>query len=647
MRFFLLLITLILSGFISWAQVDLSNGLLGCYAFTGNANDKSGNENHGQVNGAGLTEDRFGNANSAYEFNGDDYIDIPASILKNFNYSYSVWAKVSINPSTGKSGIVFSIGDAVNSKHQTINVSRVFASDGFVGWNVGGYNDGLPGTTSLESLEMPLIDVWYHLVMTRGNNEMKMYINGILTRTGSTNGTPPYYGTDTRAYLGIRCNKTSSFYGAIDDFVIYDRVLTDQEVTTLFTDGIPCFDIQVSDVKRCGTGPVTLTAYGASQFNWYNDSGDLLFSGNPYETQDLSTSTSFYVAGVDGANETAKQKVEVTILEDVHFTPDFPEEVKIRDAVKYAITIDTGSPPYEISWNFDPDSFTSTSGEMLYTYNDFGKRLVKVLAKDANGCSYDIEKWIDVIHEPIAENISICGPGIATLTAQDGSHFRWYGSESGVDLLFEGNPYSHAINAPVDTIYVAAINGQGESRRKAVIVTSYSQPQIQCMFPSELSPIAMNELEVKVSGGTFPYNFSWKIGEEPVQITTAPEYAFTTKSIGEFKAQASVIDANGCTSSCEQSVSIRVELFIPNVITTNQDGKNEVFGLYYKFDGNYFLYEDDDGFLLQIFNRWGRPVYETSKPVNGWKGETESSGVYYYFIGVGKTKYTGWVQLIK
>ena len=44
------------------------------YPFTGNANDAAGT-NHGTVNGAVLTTDRFGNANSAYSFDGvDDFI---------------------------------------------------------------------------------------------------------------------------------------------------------------------------------------------------------------------------------------------------------------------------------------------------------------------------------------------------------------------------------------------------------------------------------------------------------------------------------------------------------------------------------------------------------------------------------------------
>ena len=48
------------------------------YPFDGNADDASGNGNHGEVHGATLTKDKFGNADSAYSFDGvDDYIEIP------------------------------------------------------------------------------------------------------------------------------------------------------------------------------------------------------------------------------------------------------------------------------------------------------------------------------------------------------------------------------------------------------------------------------------------------------------------------------------------------------------------------------------------------------------------------------------------
>ncbi|MBN2610558.1 MAG: hypothetical protein JXB00_03290, partial [Bacteroidales bacterium] len=52
-------------------QMDLQEGLVAYYPFYGNANDESGNGHHGTSNGGTLITDRFGNANSAYAFNGE------------------------------------------------------------------------------------------------------------------------------------------------------------------------------------------------------------------------------------------------------------------------------------------------------------------------------------------------------------------------------------------------------------------------------------------------------------------------------------------------------------------------------------------------------------------------------------------------
>ena len=57
-----------------------TNGLVGWWPFNGNANDESGNGNHGLVKGASLAEDRCKRRNAAYEFNGiDNFIEVANS----------------------------------------------------------------------------------------------------------------------------------------------------------------------------------------------------------------------------------------------------------------------------------------------------------------------------------------------------------------------------------------------------------------------------------------------------------------------------------------------------------------------------------------------------------------------------------------
>ena len=60
-------------GVCGLAQADLNDGLVAYYPFNGNANDESGNGNDGEINGATLTEDEYGNTNSAYYFDGNDH----------------------------------------------------------------------------------------------------------------------------------------------------------------------------------------------------------------------------------------------------------------------------------------------------------------------------------------------------------------------------------------------------------------------------------------------------------------------------------------------------------------------------------------------------------------------------------------------
>ncbi|MDP1746882.1 MAG: hypothetical protein Q8L90_15005, partial [Bacteroidota bacterium] len=63
------------------ANAQLTDSLVACYDFSGNANDGTGNGYNGTVVNATLTADRFGNPNSAYNFNGtaSNYINIPTA----------------------------------------------------------------------------------------------------------------------------------------------------------------------------------------------------------------------------------------------------------------------------------------------------------------------------------------------------------------------------------------------------------------------------------------------------------------------------------------------------------------------------------------------------------------------------------------
>lgn len=120
-------------------QVNLKNGLVACYPFNANAKDESGNGNNGTVNSATLTTDRFGKANSAYNFDGStQFIEVSANQFQNNNYSFSIWANPDITPPTNTYFYPFSVGGSGGD--QSIDLSN--SANGATGWTFGGYSLG-------------------------------------------------------------------------------------------------------------------------------------------------------------------------------------------------------------------------------------------------------------------------------------------------------------------------------------------------------------------------------------------------------------------------------------------------------------------------------------------------------------------------
>jgi gliding motility-associated-like protein len=82
------------------------------------------------------------------------------------------------------------------------------------------------------------------------------------------------------------------------------------------------------------------------------------------------------------------------------------------------------------------------------------------------------------------------------------------------------------------------------------------------------------------------------------------------------------------------------DLFIPNLVTPNNDGENDVFKI-----KNIHLYPDNS---IIICNQWGESVYRKEGYNNEWTADV-SDGVYYYYLTIGRTgkEYKGWVHVLK
>tara|TARA_R110002050_G_scaffold221441_1_gene357287 strand:- start:75696 stop:80135 length:4440 start_codon:yes stop_codon:yes gene_type:complete len=90
-----------------------------------------------------------------------------------------------------------------------------------------------------------------------------------------------------------------------------------------------------------------------------------------------------------------------------------------------------------------------------------------------------------------------------------------------------------------------------------------------------------------------------------------------------FIARLLVTNEFGCFDSANAEIySIATEALF-NVFTPNGDGINDIF---------YLPVFGLNDYKVEIFNRWGKQVYSWEDPTQGWNGEKQPDGVYFYVV---------------
>jgi len=234
-----------------------TNGLVGWWGFNGNAQDGSGNGNHGTVNGATLTTDRFGNQNGAYNFDGvDDFIygsmnniSSPYVTSNIFNFyipytrTYNFWFHADSISGNSINQHILSLFDA-GIEYNGITSSPTYTS----------LPQYYPNWTLNQTWNMATIRV--------NNFSGDLFINGnhvsslspfiyilICCPCESIPPPPPvvfippfsnaydfYFGAG-RSITPTQCfalRKSGYFNGKLDDIGIWNRALTQQEITELY-----------------------------------------------------------------------------------------------------------------------------------------------------------------------------------------------------------------------------------------------------------------------------------------------------------------------------------------------------------------------------------------------------------------------------
>ncbi len=246
-----------------------TDSLLLHYSFNGDVLDQSPNAFDGTINGATLTTDRFGNANSAFSFNGTNtHIDLPFdSILQpDFPFTVSLWFKPDSLTSTSASTYLFA-SDQQDSVYSGFWV--IYNAAGKVG---AGYGDGMDrsGSNRITKVSNTVLDTttWHSVVTVfNGLNDIDIYIDcelepGYYSGSGNSmfnHGNSGALGKSSGGWYN------GHFNGKLDDIRFYNDTLSLSDIDLL------CNESSCDEIDNTITisGDTMISNTPGAQYRWF------------------------------------------------------------------------------------------------------------------------------------------------------------------------------------------------------------------------------------------------------------------------------------------------------------------------------------------------------------------------------------------
>uniref|UniRef100_A0A832D0V2 T9SS type A sorting domain-containing protein n=1 Tax=Ignavibacterium album TaxID=591197 RepID=A0A832D0V2_9BACT len=221
-------------------------GLIADYRFTGNASD-SAYQNNATVFNATLTDDRFGNSNSAYEFNGiNAYISAPSTFLlesPHYELTQTAWVNVYNWGISGNSfvPIIMKSDSAANAFQYRLALSPNTVITSINNWL---------NTVWQTGFNMNLNE-WYMITSVLKEDTVSTYVNNEYVGYTLLNG-PIFYDNKPLEIGRDVPGTTEYFYGKLDDIKIFNRALSYQEVMNLYEYGTTDVKDEISHIIPTG-----------------------------------------------------------------------------------------------------------------------------------------------------------------------------------------------------------------------------------------------------------------------------------------------------------------------------------------------------------------------------------------------------------
>ncbi|OCX52526.1 hypothetical protein BEL04_13795 [Mucilaginibacter sp. PPCGB 2223] len=200
---------------------------------------------------------------------------------------------------------------------------------------------------------------------------------------------------------------------------------------------------------------------------------------------------------------------------------------------------------------------------------------------------------------------------------------------------------SEARSVRVGEVYQYTLTVENKSNMPA------TQVQMKDALPPELDYVSIAGTTLGIASyDVSSRTITWQVGNMAANGKAVLTLQVKANMHGKIVNSASVTSAetDGNLANNQSSDSKDIDgLYIPNVFTPNNDGKNDSFII-----PNLSFYADNE---ITIFNRWGNVVYRKQYYQNDWTAPGLNEGTYFYILKVTTNSksdiYKGYITLLR
>jgi gliding motility-associated-like protein len=405
---------------------------------------------------------------------------------------------------------------------------------------------------------------------------------------------------------------------------------TAKDTVEIFVEAQPIADAG-NDTSICTGQNVQLTATGGTSYSWSN-------GGNTAGINVSPAATTTYVVTVSNGNCSATDDVIVTISATPIANAGNDTAICINDQ---ASLLATGGGSF--LWSNGATTAANTVTPLVTT--------TYTVTIDNGGCTASDDVVVTVNDYPqisLQKTDAHCGQ-------LDGSVVANVSGGSGV-YTYSWSPIA-STNSQINNIpagnYTVTVTSEGCSTLSSITVSDLAGPQ--AVFSMSASVTDVDQVIYFYDYSIGATSWYWTFGDGNTSVLQNPTNTYSTP--GNYDVWLYVEDNYGCRDSTSQIIKVNnaFMIHIPNSFSPNGDGINDIFiplGIRI----------DEEHYIMQIFDRWGKKIFETTDVYAGWNGTVNGKSisdkdlmtatfVYYIYVVEEGTdadhEYRGGINLIR